>query len=50
MKETEEERDFFKTGRVEDYLSYKNSIKDSEERKTESMLREAERHSIESCW
>ncbi|MBD5544990.1 MAG: hypothetical protein HDR01_12345 [Lachnospiraceae bacterium] len=50
MKETEEERDFFKTGRIEDYLTYKNSMKDEEALKAEAMMREAERHSIEKYW
>ncbi|MBD5466053.1 MAG: hypothetical protein HDR22_09625 [Lachnospiraceae bacterium] len=50
MKETEEERDFFKTGRIEDYLTYKNSTRDREAVKTEAMIREEERHSIEKFW
>ncbi|MCM1159681.1 MAG: hypothetical protein NC412_00525 [Roseburia sp.] len=50
MKETEEKRDFFKTGKIEDYLTYKNNAKDNETLKTEAMVREAERHSIEKYW
>lgn len=50
MKETEEEKDFFKTGKVEDYLAYKNVAKNQELKKLEAMVKEAERHSIEKYW
>lgn len=50
MKETEEERDFFKTGRIEDYLAYKNVAEDNELKKLESIVKEAERHSLEKYW
>lgn len=50
MKETEEERDFFKTGKVEDYLAYKNEAEYGREKKRESMPDDAVCHDRVEYW